>query len=180
MPPNLFLDTKVFLDYVIPARKRDFACSTILLGRIGSGKYEAWTNDFVLSELLGELKADIERRKGFTQIKQDVLSNYEIQELVRIIEQVKKIPNLTIFSDPVDQHEVYETVRKACIETKDATILLSAISLYNRLRRPTWLVTRDERVLVRAGRLFSIQHPCSLIESCPHDCGSRDTCEHRK
>ena len=175
-PQNLFIDTQIFIDLILPQRARLFPCSKMLIDSIKSGAYNGWTIDFVLSEVLGQLKSDLERSKGLTYLKRDVLSRFEVNQIVTIIEQIKKIPNLKIFeTPPVNQREIYNKVKDLCVQTKDALILISALKAQQKIRNIV-LVTRDERFLMRGKKEIATAHPCNYIDRCPDSCPSRSSC----
>jgi len=152
----------------------------MLLDQIKSGNYNGWSVDYVLSEVLGELKADIERRKGLTYLKRDALSRLEISELVTTIEMVKKIPNLKIYKTPsINQIEIYDKVKNLCIQAKDALILISAINLQQGTGNVV-LITRDERLLIRGKKEIRTAHPSEYINRCPNNCPTKNICSFYK
>ena len=177
---NFFIDTQILVDSIIPYRSQRFLCSKLLINDISKGVRKGWIIDYVLSETLGELKNNLEKKKHLDYLKREVLSDFEIERLVEIIEQVKRIPNLEIFKTPIiEQKEIFYKVRNLCVEAKDALILISALQI-----REKWgsiiLVSRDERFLVRAKKEVSTAHPSEFIKKCPEECLSKNICKFYK
>jgi len=177
---NLFIDAQIFVDFTIPYRSKRYQCSKLLLSKISGGVHRGWTVDYVLSETLGELKNDLERHKHLDYLKREALSDFEIRGLVKIIEQIKKIPNLEIFKAPVtEQKEIYEKVKNLCIEASDALILISALRVREKLG-DIILTTRDERFLIRGRKEVQTAHPSEFIDKCPPQCLSKNVCRFYK
>jgi len=177
---NLFLDTNIILDYIIPLRRDEYACSYELIEKVKKGDFKAWTVDYALSETLGMLKEKREERIGVKDILRETLSTHEISQMVRIIEEFRKTPNFEVFApEPVSQEEIFKKVQNICVQATDALVLLSVLNLKEKLGNVI-LVTRDDKLLVRGKRLISTAHPIELIESCPTNCTSKSMCKYHK
>lgn len=177
---NIFLDTNIILDYIVPSRRRDYACSCELIAKIKNGDFKAWTADYALSETLGRLKEKREERIGVKDVLRETLSSHEIGEMVRIIEEFRKTPNFEVFAPtPVQQDEIFAKVRNVCVQASDALVLLSVLELKKKLGDVV-LVTRDSKLLVRSKNLIQTAHPIDLIDSCPSNCRSMSTCTYRR
>jgi hypothetical protein len=183
-PPHLFLDTTIFIDSLVPRRSKWYPCSDLLLNKIRDGTYKGWTVDYVLSELLGNLKGELQNHRHLGHIPKEVLSGQDILGLTQTIEGVKRMPNLEISkARAIEQKEIYEKVKTLCIETKDAPILISTLEVQERLKQlgcPIFLITRDERFMIRARKEILTAHPSKFIVKCPNECLSKNTCKHRK
>jgi len=94
---NLFLDTNIIVDYIIPSERAKYGCSQKLVEKIGKGDFKAWSADYALSETLGKLKENREKSLGVRGILRETLSTHEIEEMTRIIETFRKTPNFEIF-----------------------------------------------------------------------------------
>lgn len=177
---DLFLDTNTIIDYVIPSRREQFACSYELIEKVRNGDFRAWTVDYTLSETLGRLKEKREERIGVKHILRETLSSHEISQLVQIVEEFRKTPNFEVFiPKPIPQEEIFDKVRNICVQAADALVLLSALYLKETIGDLT-LVTRDEKLLVRGKHLIKTAHPIELIDTCPTNCRSTSTCRHHK
>ena len=178
--PRLFLDTNIILDFIIPSRKGRFACSVELIENIKNGNFEAWTGEYALSETLGQLKAEKEVRMGTQQLPRETVSRFDISQMVAIIENVKKIPHLTIFVSPsITQSDIFNQVQTTCVQATDAMVLLSVLELVKKIQKVT-LVTRDERLGVRGSKLVATAHPVNFLAHCPRTCLSLSVCKYRK
>lgn len=181
---NLFLDTMVIADCIIPFRRTKFACSFELMENVRKGQqhFKAWSADYSLSEALGILKEAREERLGLKYIDKQVLSTYEIAQMVSIIDEFRKTPNFEVFEpEPIPQKEIFEKVEHVCVQAKDALVLLSALSLRSKpATANAVLVTRDDRLLVRAGKITDTAYPIDFLPSCPSICASHLNCRHRK
>ena len=152
----------------------------MLVDNIRQGDYNGWTVDYVLSELLGELKGDMERKKGVDHILTETLSSYEITSLVQIVEGLRSMPHLEVFKTPfIEQSKIYEKVRSLCIEAKDAIILISALQLRGTMKNIV-LTTRDGKFLVRANKEIATAHPSKYLTKCPVQCLSKSVCRFSK
>lgn len=173
------MDTNIILDYIIPSRKRDFPCSVELIKRISNGDFEAWTADYTLSETLGQLKAEKEFQMGTQKNPKETVSRFDISQMVAIIENVKKIPHLTIFSpSPISQPDIFAQVQNTCVQATDALVLLSVMELSKKIQS-VLLVTRDERLGVRGSKVVKTVHPVQLLHHCPKTCGSLNICKYK-
>lgn len=182
MPPsNVFLDTEVLVDNIVPNRRNQFKCSCLLIDDVKSGKLKALIADYVLSEVTGNLKSEKEAKKGTSNVAKETLSPTDKIDIQNIVKTVTSIPNLKVFipSQPISQQDIYNLVSVVCVQTKDALVLLSALDIKNSIRDIV-LVTRDERLLVRSKAKITSAHPSEYINRCPFDCLSRTLCRHRK
>jgi hypothetical protein len=181
LPTNIFLDTEILLDNIIPSRRDQFKCSCLLIDDVTNGKLKALTADYVLSEIMGNLKSEKEAKKGTSYIPRETLTPFEKLQIQNIVMTVKNIPNLKIFSPtkPISQQDIYNIVSKICVQTKDALVLLTALDARSQIAG-IGLITRDERLLVRSKSQIASAHPSEYITKCPHDCQSIASCRHRK
>jgi predicted nucleic acid-binding protein len=181
LPADIFIDTEILLDYIIPDRRTKFMCSCLLVEEISKGNLKALTADYVLSEIMGKLKSEKEQRKGTGHIQKETLNTTEKIEIQRIVQTVKDIPNLKIFTPTRDisQQEIYEIVRNTCVQTKDALVLLTALDAKNKYKN-LGLITRDEKLLIRSKSKIISFHPSDYINKCPPDCVTKGACHHRK
>jgi predicted nucleic acid-binding protein len=176
--PNVFLDTNIIVDFIVPSERAKYACSVKLIEKIGKGDFKAWSADYALSETLGKLKQNREESIGVKDVPRETLSTYEIEQMTKIIEEFKKTPNFEVFEvEPIRQMEVFDKVKTICVQATDALVILSVLSLKKKLGDIT-LVTRDGKLLMRGKRLIKTAHPIELVGTCPLDCGSRFTCKH--
>jgi len=178
---NIFLDAEILLDFILPTRRNQYKCSCQLVEEIGKGNFKAWSADYVLSEILGKLKGEQEEKNRTQRILRETLTEYEKGAIQKIVWDVKNIPNFKIFepTNPITQQLIYETVRKLCIQTKDALVLLTALDAKNKLK-DIELVTRDNKLLVRGKKEIATAHPSKFITNCPKDCQSYSSCRYRK
>jgi len=182
---NLFIDTNVIVDCIIPFRRTKYACSLKLMEKVGEVEqrdFRAWSTDYSLSEALGTLKDAKEERLGLKYIDKQVLSTYDIAQMVIIIDEFRKTPHFEVFEpEPIQQKEIFEKVKHVCIQAKDALVLLSALTLKNKpATANSVLVTRDDRLLIRASRVTDTAHPVDFLDACPLTCTSRSNCTYRK
>jgi predicted nucleic acid-binding protein len=175
--PNIFLDTNIIVDYIVPSERIKYACSQELLERVRKGDFKAWSADYTLSETLGELKKRKEEQKGVKDILRETLSAFEIEQMAKIIEEFRKTPNLEVFEPkPTTQEKIFDKVKTVCVQATDALVLLSVLDLREKLN-DIILTTRDGKLLVRAKRLVRTAHPIELIGSCPTGCTSKYECK---
>lgn len=59
---DLFLDSNILISHLRSAN--EYLCTEELLDKVVDGHYNAWISDFVYSEVLGDLKNQLEKRKG--------------------------------------------------------------------------------------------------------------------
>lgn len=178
--PNLFLDTNIILDYILPSRRAEWACSFKLIENVKLGGFKAWSADYALSETLGELKRAREERIGVSHLFKEVLSQHEISQMIKIVNEFRKTPNFRVFKpDPISQEEIFDKVKELCVQATDALVLLSALGLEEKLGN-TILVTRDDRLLARGKKLVPTAHPRDLVGSCPTNCTNKSICRHYK
>jgi hypothetical protein len=147
---------------------------------VKKGEFKAWSADYTLSEALGELKRRKEEKNGTKDVLRETLSNYEIEQMTRIIGEFRKTPNFEIFEPkPTPQEKIFNEVKTVCVQATDALVLLSVLDLREKLGGII-LVTRDGKLLVRAKRLIRTAHPAELVGLCPSTCISRYGCKHHK
>ncbi len=177
---NIFLDTNILIDYIVPARRNMYTCSVELVENVKNGQFSAWIVDYALAEALGFLKEEREKRIGTHQIPRETLSSHEIEIMVGLTDRIRKIPNLNIFAPTsIQQSEIFDKVKTVCVQATDALVLLSLLELAKKIPDIT-LVTRDERLRVRGGKLVQTMHPISCLNSCPKGCTSSSSCKHKK
>lgn len=177
---NIFLDTNIILDYIIPSKRTEYACSCELIERVKKGDFKAWSADYALSETLGRLKERREEKLGLKDVLRETLSTHEIDQMVKIIEEFRKTPNFDIFEpEPVLQEEIFNRVKSICVQATDALVLLSALNLKAKLGDIV-LVTRDKKLLERGKRMIKTAHPIELVGSCPSSCRSRSICRYHR
>jgi len=179
---NLFLDSSILLDNIIPRRRKQHSCSCKLIEEIRTHKdrFNAWTADFNLSETLGQLKNEKEVEEGKSYSPYELLTPHQIGKMVEIIEAFTQVENIEIFKPkPILQEELFEKVKNLCIQAKDALVLASALYLKKEIGKDVILVTRDERLLIRGRKAMRTTHPINLIDSCP-ECLGYSTCKFRK
>ena len=177
---NLFLDTNIIVDYIIPYRQKQFPCSVKIIEEIKNGNFEAWTVDYALSETLGNLKSEKEKQMGTIKTWRETISKYDMMKMVAIIDKIKKIPHLTIFNPkPIPQSDIFDKVQNVCVQATDALILLSILELSKKIKNVT-LITRDDRLRVRGGKIVPTAHPIDFLKSCPRPCSTSYTCSKRK
>jgi predicted nucleic acid-binding protein len=178
---EIFLDTEILLDYIVPSRRDLYKCSCLLLEEIAKGNLKAWSADYVLSEILGNLKGEREEKNRTSHILSETLTELEKATIQKIVSNVKNIPNFKIFqpTKPITQQQIYEIVKRLCIQTKDAIVVLTALDARNTLKGIE-LVTRDNKLLVRSKKEITTAHPSKFIKSCPRDCLSYFSCKYRK
>lgn len=177
---NIFLDTNIILDYIVPSRRQKYACSYELIEKVRNGSFKAWTVNYALSETLGRLKEKREERIGVKNLSRQTLSAYEISQIVQIIEQFRKTPNFEVFvPEPISQKDIFDKVQNICVQATDALVILSVLNLKEKLGNVT-LVTRDRKLLIRSKRLIQTAHPIELIGSCPANCQSKFTCSYHR
>jgi hypothetical protein len=182
MPPsNVFLDTSVLLDTILPSRRNQYKCSDSLVDCVRTGRIKGLIADYVLSEIMGILKLELERKKGTSNVARETLSPSEKVGLQGIVNNIIKIPNLKIFtpSKPISQQDIYNLVCRVCVQTKDALVLLTAMEASIKIA-DFGLVTRDERLLARSRSQIACAHPVAFISKCPADCLSHSFCRHRR
>jgi len=177
---NVFLDTNIILDYMLPSERTKHACSYELIEKVRRGYFKAWSADYALAETLGELKKKREEKIGVEHVLEETLSTYEIQQMIKVIEEFRKTPNFEVFKpEQISQEEIFDKVKNICIQSTDALVLLSVLKLKEKLGNIT-LATRDEKLLIRGKRLVQTAHPIELVRSCPINCSSKPTCKYRK
>jgi hypothetical protein len=174
----ILIDTNIVLDHILPQRRQDFPCSESLLRNLVLVNCEAWLTDYALAESLGELKSNLEKKLGIHQVKSQGLSPQQISGLENIVNQILSFPHLHVFRSPnITQKEIYDVVRKACVQAKDALLIVSVEKL--RLTYPkAKLVTRDEKLLSRAPLIVDTVYPSEILGKCPLTC-KKMTCLHR-
>jgi predicted nucleic acid-binding protein len=177
---NLFLDTNIIIDYIVPSRRTEYACSYALIEKVKNGDFKAWAADYAMAETLGRLKESLEERRKISYIWKEVLTTYDVEQMVKIIDEFRKTPNFEVFRpDPISQRDIFDKVRSICVQATDALILLSVLNLKEKLSNVT-LITRDNKFLIRARRLVPTAHPIHLVKSCPTNCTSKSICKHRR
>ncbi|MHA1628559.1 MAG: hypothetical protein ACTSVS_00025 [Candidatus Heimdallarchaeota archaeon] len=178
---HLFLDANILLDLIIPWRRKSFLCSDILMNEIKKGNFRGWTVDYVMSEILGELKAEREKKIGVSNISKQTLSPYEVKKLELIVINLRNIPNFDIFKPdpPITQEKIFKTLKELCIQAKDALVILSAVALQRKVGNVTF-ITRDQKLLVRGKKLINTANPSFFMASCPQSCLSYKNCKYRK
>jgi hypothetical protein len=181
LPRNVFIDTEIFLDNIIPERRNQFKCSCLLIDEVSKGNLVGVSADYVLSEIMGNLKTAKEVKKGTAHLSKETLTSAEKAEIQSIVSDVKNIPHLTIFKPikEISQMDIYNMVSNLCIQTKDALVLLTALDARNKLGDIGFL-TRDEKLLVRSRSQINSFHPVAYISKCPSDCQSKLSCSHHK
>lgn len=180
-PNDIFLDTEILLDYIIPSRRDLYKCSSLLIEEITKGDLKAWTADYVLSEILGNLKSAREAKNQTQHILRETLTEPEKLTIQKIVWELRNIPNFKIFQppNPITQQQIYDIVKRLCIQTKDAMVLLTALEAQSILRNLE-LVTRDNKLSVRSKNEIMVAHPSKFIKSCPRDCLSYSSCKYKK
>jgi len=181
LPTNIFVDTEILLDNIIPERREQFKCSCLLIDEVSNGRLTAFTADYVLSEIMGILKTTKEIRKGTAHLLYETLTPTEKAAIQSIIVSLTNMPNLKIFTPikPISQKDIYDLVRSICIQTKDALVLLTALEAKSKLKELE-LVTRDAKLMVRSKSQIASAHPSAYINKCPSDCLSKFSCRYRK
>jgi hypothetical protein len=76
---EIFLDTEILLDYILPSRRDLYKCSCLLIDEIAKGNFKAWSVDYVLSEILGNLKGEREIKNRASHILSETLTEPEKQ-----------------------------------------------------------------------------------------------------
>mgnify|MGYP001070807765 CR=1 FL=1 len=171
----VFVDTNILEDYL--RRADTYPCSVMFLDKVASGHIKGLTSDFVLSELLGILKGEREKKLGLEKVKREVLSKHDkevIDESIRLIRQNIKSAEIP----EIEHEEIYETVLNLCVTVKDAMVLQSARKLREKIKEDTCIVSRDDRMLYRGWRLMPVFFPSHFIDRCPSDCVT--PCNYRK
>jgi predicted nucleic acid-binding protein len=177
---NLFLDTNIIVDYIIPHRRTEYACSYELVERIKKGKFKGWSTDYALAETLGNLKKEREISLQKAYVLKEVVTPYEVAGMVKIIQNLTQASNFNVFAPtPIPQVAIFNEVKDVCVQATDAFVLLSVIELRKKLPDVV-LVTRDERLLVRGSKEIPTSHPIGFMTSCPSNCKSKLTCKHQK
>jgi hypothetical protein len=178
--PNIFLDTNIIADCVVPLRRAKYACSYELVQKVEKGQFKAWSVDYALSETLGILKGEKEERIGTKDISRETLSAYDVTQMVSVIDEFRKTNNFEVFApEHIPQAEIFDKVKSICVQATDALVLLSVLHLKKKLPNIV-LVTRDDKLLVRGKKLVSTAHPIDFLPSCPTKCDSKSICRHRK
>jgi len=177
---NLFLDTNIIADCIVPSRRVKYACSYELVENVKKGNFKAWSVDYTLSETLGILKEEKEEKIGVKNVLRETLSAYDVTQMTNIIEQFRKTDNFEVFVPaPFPQTEIFDKVKNICVQATDALVLLSVLHLKRKLPNII-LVTRDDKLLVRGKKAVTTAHPIDFLQSCPINCISKSTCKHRK
>ncbi len=177
---NLFLDTNVIADYIVPHRRTEYACSCELVERIKKGHFKGWSADYALAETLGILKKEREISLQKGHILKEVVTPYEVTGMVKIIQNLTQASNFAVFlPSSISQVAIFDEVKNVCVQATDALVLLSVIELRKKLSDVV-LVTRDDRLLVRGAKEVHTSHPIGFLGSCPSNCKSKPTCKYRK
>ena len=175
---NLFLDSNILIDHLCNADAH--RCTEELLDKIERGHFAAWISDFVYSEVLGELKNRLEKRKGLKVAFRETISRFELARMVSAVETFKKIPNLNSITLPLDQKMIYDRVRNLCIEAKDAPIILCVEELNKKLSKDVLLVTADmHSIFFKAKKIVKTLHPSFHLDKCTPKCRSYYACQWR-
>lgn len=147
MALKIFLDSNVVIDFL--ARLKEFPESESILNLIREGRIEGWISDYVMAEVLNNLKV-----AKMKELNKDVLTQEEIKEITDVLEDFIKIVNLKMLSALTEDIDVYNYVKSICINAKDSFILHSAIKL-----KTDFLISRDEKLKNRIQEIVNIEYP---------------------